>query len=101
MQDSHINHTMYVKVFFAILAVTVLTLIQPYIIGETLQEKVSIQMFLAVIKSSLIILYYMHLKYETKIFKLFVWFTILILITVFALTATDIIFRNQVFDLFN
>ena len=99
-QIENIDSSMYIKVFIAILAVTALTFIQPFVLGETLTQKVSIQMFLAVIKASLIVMYYMHLKYELQILKIFVLFTVLVLLLLFIITATEVIYRDEVFDLF-
>ena len=99
-QAHEMTQSMYIKVFLAILVVTVFTFLQPFILGETLVQKVSIQMFLAIVKSTLIIVYYMHLKYESRILKLFVYFTILVLCLLFIIISSDVIFRDEIFDLF-
>jgi cytochrome c oxidase subunit 4 len=42
----------------------------------------------------------MHLKYETKLFRYIVLFAMVTLGIFFVITATDAIFRNETFDLF-
>ena len=94
------NSAMYLKIFLALFILTVLTLIQPYIINPNLYTTVSIQMFLAIVKTVLIVAYYMHLKYESKLFKMIVLVAIITLSIFFIITATDAIFRNEAFDIF-
>ena len=95
-----ITESMYLKVFFALLALTILTFIQPYILDPNIYETVSIQMFLAIVKTVLIVAYYMHLKYESKLFKVIVLIAVITLSIFFVITASDAIFRNESFDLF-
>jgi cytochrome c oxidase subunit 4 len=100
-ESSNISHKeMYLKIFYLLVFLTVLTLLQPFIIGDSLQDTVLIQMFLAVIKSILIIAYYMHIKYESKFYKVIVLMAIMVLCIFFIITASDAIFRNESFDLF-
>ncbi len=97
---SQINATMYLKVFIALFILTVLTFLQPYLMSANLYATVSIQMFLAIVKTVLIVAYYMHLKYESKLFKTIVIIAVITLSIFFIITATDAIFRNEDFDLF-
>lgn len=94
------NEQMYLKVFLALLGLTILTFLQPYIISSDLYITVSMQMFLAIIKTTLIVAYYMHLKYESILFKLIVLVAVVTLSIFFIITATDAIFRNESFDMF-
>lgn len=91
---------MYLKILYVLLALTVLTFIQPYILDPSLTQTVIVQMFLAVVKGVLIVAYYMHIKYESKLFKIIVIIAIVVLAIFFIITATDAIFRNELFDLF-
>ena len=105
LQSKQIEHqdigaSMYFKIFLALLALTFLTFLQPFIIDESLYSTVSIQMFLAIVKTFLIVAYYMHLKYESKLFKLIVLVAVITLSIFFIITATDAIFRNETFDMF-
>ena len=95
-----VTATMYFKIFIALVILTLLTFAQPYIIGKELHQTVSIQMFLAILKSVLIVGYYMHLKYESRLFKVIVLVALVTLSIFFIITATDAIFRNETFDLF-
>lgn len=95
-----INAQMYLKIFVALLFLTVLTFLQPYIIHDSLQGTVWIQMFIAVLKTILIVAYYMHLKYESTLFKAIVFIAVVTLSIFFIITASDAIFRNETFDLF-
>ena len=101
IEPSHdIDAKLYYKIFLMLLSLTILTFLQPLIISESLYSTVSIQMFLALIKTFLIVAYYMHLKYESKLFKLIVLVAVVTLSIFFIITATDAIFRNETFDMF-
>lgn len=97
---SEINSQMYLKIFLALLALTILTFVQPFLISSNLYATVIVQMFLAIIKTVLIVAYYMHLKYESKLFKMIVLVAVVTLGIFFVITASDAIFRNESFDLF-
>ena len=91
---------MYLKIFFALIALTLLTFAQPYIISGSISQTVIIQLFIATIKAVLIGSYYMHLKYETPLFRYIVLIALVTLTIFFVITATDAVFRNETFDLF-
>lgn len=95
-----IGQSLYFKIFLALLFLTVLTFLQPYIINESLQQTVILQMFIAFLKSFFIVAYYMHLKYESKLFKVIVLVALITLSIFFIITATDAVFRGEEFDLF-
>lgn len=92
---------MYQKILYVLIGLTVLTFIQPYILSPSLNDTVVIQMFLATVKSILIVAYYMHIKYESRLFKIIVIMAVVVLAIFFIITATDAIFRNELFDYFN
>ncbi len=98
--DLDITASLYYRIFLALLALTILTFLQPFIISESLYSTVSIQMFLALIKTFFIVAYYMHLKYESMLFKVIVLVAVVTLCIFFIITATDAIFRNETFDMF-
>ena len=54
---------------------------------------VGIAMFIACIKASLVLLYFMHLKFDQLIFKLFAGMVFLLLAIVFIITFFDYLFR--------
>lgn len=95
-----IDAKLYYKIFLLLLALTILTFIQPLIIHESIHATVSIQMLLALVKTIIIVAYYMHLKYESKLFKVIVLVAVVTLSIFFIITATDAIFRNESFDMF-
>lgn len=90
----------YIKIFIALVILTALTFLQPFILPSSLHETVVMQIFIACIKTILIVSYYMHLKYETALFRYIVLFAVVTLSIFFIITATDAIFRNETFDLF-
>ena len=99
--DLHVvDLNMYLKIFILLLILTILTFLQPFILSPSLTETVVVQMFLAIAKSAIIVAYYMHLKYESKLFKIIVLVAVVVLLIFFIITASDAIFRNEPFDLF-
>lgn len=92
--------SMYLKIFILLLFLTFLTFVQPFIIPTDVSNTVGIQMLLSLSKAVLIISYYMHLKYESRLFKYIVYFAVITLSIFFIITATDAIFRNEPFDMF-
>ena len=54
---------------------------------------IAVAMFIACIKASLVLLYFMHLKFDQLIFKVFAGMVILLLIVVFIITFFDYLFR--------
>ncbi len=92
--------SMYFKIFVLLIVLTILTFLQPYVLPGNINDTVSAQLFIALIKSILIGSYYMHLKYESALFKNIVLMAIVVLAIFFIITATDAIYRNESFDLF-
>ena len=91
---------MYFKIFVVLIILTLLTFAQPYIISGSIRQTVIMQLFIATIKAVLIGSYYMHLKYEAPLFRYIVLMALVTLTIFFVITATDAIFRNETFDLF-
>ncbi len=54
---------------------------------------IAVAMFIACIKASLVLLYFMHLKFDALIFKIFAGMVILLLAVVFVITFFDYLFR--------
>jgi len=95
-----LTESLFIKVFFALLALTTLTFLQPYFMHQDLSNTIGIQMFIAVVKTFLIGAYYMHLKYEQPLFR---WIVLIALVTLsifFIITSFDAIFRNDINDFF-
>jgi len=98
--NNSMNASMYLKIFILLLILTLLTFLQPYIFPAQLMGTVISQLVLALLKTSLIVAYYMHLKYETRLFKIIVLVAVVTLGIFFIITATDAFFRNSEFDIF-
>lgn len=90
----------YIKIFIALIILTALTFLQPFILPSNVSNTVLMQLFISCLKTILIVSYYMHLKYETALFRYIVLFAVVTLSIFFIITATDAIFRNETFDLF-
>lgn len=54
---------------------------------------IAVAMFVACVKASLVLLYFMHLKFDALVFKLFVAMIFLLLVIVFVITFFDYLFR--------
>ncbi len=54
---------------------------------------VGVAMFVACIKASLVLLYFMHLKFDQLVFKIFAAMVFLLLAVVFVITFFDYLFR--------
>jgi cytochrome c oxidase subunit 4 len=54
---------------------------------------VGVAMLIACIKASLVLLYFMHLKFDQLIFKVFAGMVFLLLVIVFIITFFDYLFR--------
>ncbi len=91
---------LFIKVFFALIGLTVLTLLQPYLMHQDLNNTIAIQMFISVIKTFLIGAFYMHLKYEHPLYRWIVLIALVTLTIFFVITSFDAIFRNEINDFF-
>jgi len=54
---------------------------------------VAVAMFVACIKASLVLFYFMHLKFDALVFKVFAGMVFLLLAVVFVITFFDYLFR--------
>lgn len=89
--NHHISYGTYFIVWLTLIGLTVLTVA---IAGVNFG---SIALFLAMtvaaIKSTFVISYFMHIKYDDKIFLVFLILALACLIAIFALTTFDIFLR--------
>jgi len=99
-QNNSLTKSMFIKMFILLTFLTILTLLQPYIISTTLAGVVGIQMFISILKTFIIGAYFMHLKYEVALFKYIVTTALITLAIFFIITAFDAIYRNQTYDFF-
>lgn len=88
------NHPGYITYILVWLALLVFTSITVTIAGIDLSKyTLLIAMFIAAIKSALVINIFMHIKFEEKIFKVFLLLSGMTLLIIFILTFSDFLFR--------
>ncbi len=96
MQKKHEDHRLisygtYIMVWLALLMLTALTVT---IAGLNLRNFAIVAViFIAAFKSMLVLNYFMHLKYESTLFKNMVFIALFTLVIIISLTFTDISFR--------
>jgi len=95
MSEHHDHHIMSVKVASAVLAVLLfLTFVTVAVSKVHLGYfNVVVALALATTKSLFVILFFMHLKYENNMFKLFVFICFLILAIFIGMTFFDVAYR--------
>lgn len=94
MEHSNKNHPGYLTYIFVWLALLVFTSITVTIAGIDLGKyTLFIALFIAAIKSALVINVFMHIKFEEKIFRVFIALSGSTLIIIFVLTFFDFLFR--------
>jgi len=87
----HTGYGGYVFIWLILLGLTVTTVA---IAGIDLGKyTLFVALFIAAIKSGLVINIFMHIKYDDKIFKIFLVVAFLTLMVAFALTSFDIFYR--------
>jgi len=90
-QHHVVNYSTYIMVWLALLILTGLTIT---VAGLNLKNYAIIAaIFIAGFKSTLVLNYFMHLKYETPLFRNMVYVAIFTLVIIIGLTFTDISFR--------
>ncbi|MGE5400638.1 MAG: cytochrome C oxidase subunit IV family protein [Ignavibacteriales bacterium] len=93
-KDSHphiVNYSTYILVWLALLAFTAITVSVAGINfgGITL----AIAVLIAIVKSTLVLNIFMHIKFDDVVFKVFIAIAVLTLTAVFIFTFSDILFR--------
>ncbi len=91
-ETKHIlNYSVYGKVVTALLALTFLTVTVTWIDLSALT--VFIALIIASVKSSLVLTWFMHLKFESRLFRVFLIMVLSIYVLVILLTFADYLFR--------
>lgn len=86
-----VNYTTYVLVWLGLLAFTGLTVtLAGFHFGSI---SVFLVLLVAAVKSTLVLYYFMHLKYEKPLFRNMVFIAIIALAIFIGLTFVDILFR--------
>jgi cytochrome c oxidase subunit 4 len=78
-------------VLIALLVLTVITITVTWIDLSALT--VAVALLIASVKAYIVLTYFMHLKFETSLFRVFVGMVLLIYVLVIGLTLSDYIFR--------
>lgn len=92
--ENHKNHPGYSTYIFVWLALLAFTSITVTVAGINLGSyTMLVALGIAAIKSVLVINIFMHIKFEEKIFKVFLLLSLFTLIVIFILTSFDIIYR--------
>jgi len=87
----HVGYGGYVLIWLILLGLTVTTVA---VAGIDLGNlTLFVALLIAAIKSFLVINIFMHIKFDDKVFKLFVLVALMTLLVAFVLTSTDIFFR--------
>ncbi len=88
--QSH-GYGLYVLVWLGLIALTSITVT---IAGVDFGKlALALAMLIAAIKSSLVINYFMHIKFEEPIFKVFLLLSGMTLLVIFVLTFFDVLYR--------
>ena len=88
------HHPGYATYFFVWLALLAFTSITVTVAGVSLGKyTMLVALGIAAIKSALVINIFMHIKFEEKIFKVFLALSFFTLLIIFILTSFDIIYR--------
>ena len=100
-QEHHpISASVYYNVFFLLIGLTVLTLLQPAIADLNLGSTLIVQLGIAFTKAFLIVAYYMHIKSSSELFKKLIYTTVVLWIVLYTLMAIDTYYRYTPNDLF-
>lgn len=85
----------YFAVFGALLVLTVLTVVVS-VIGLPQPTAIIVAMVVALIKASLVVLWFMHLKFDDRFYSLIFVISILFLVLFFVFTSLDVLSRGKV-----
>jgi len=85
------SYRTYGIILVILLFLTALTITVTWVDAGSLS--IGVAMFIACIKASLVLLYFMHLKFDQLIFKIFAGMVFLLLAVVFVITFFDYLFR--------
>jgi cytochrome c oxidase subunit 4 len=91
MAEQRVPVRLYVAVFVALLALTALTVVAAY--AELGALSVPVAVGIAVLKASLVVLYFMHLRYETRLVMLWAASGLVFLVILVAITVGEVMGR--------
>jgi len=85
----------YFAVFGSLLVLTVLTVLVS-VIGLPAPASIIVAMVVAIIKATLVVLWFMHLKFDDRFYSLIFVISIFFLVLFFVFTSMDVLSRGQV-----
>ncbi|MCX7907971.1 MAG: cytochrome C oxidase subunit IV family protein [Ignavibacteria bacterium] len=95
MEKEHNTHLIpygtYVLVWISLVSLTVLTVTMAGV--DFGRIALFLALLIAAVKSTLVINYFMHIKFDDAIFRVFLFVALATLASIFILTSTDIFFR--------
>lgn len=94
MSQHILSVKVYITIFFALLVFTVLTTWVAFIDLGPLNDAVALG--IAIVKALLVILYFMHVRYSSKLTWVFIATGFLFLIILFAFTMSDVLTRELI-----
>lgn len=83
------SSSVYIKVFIMLTILTGLTLLQPVMIHMDYAPTMTVQMIIAFVKMTLVVLYYMHIKGASSIYKKMIFAVLLLIVVLSTFTAID------------
>ncbi|RME82837.1 MAG: cytochrome-c oxidase [Planctomycetota bacterium] len=90
-EHHEVSYATYVIIWVGLLVLTCLTVAAAAVnLGKF---NVVLALLIAMVKSSLVVLFFMHLRYERPLFKFFFLICLFTLTVIIGLTFTDTIFR--------
>ena len=92
MSDHVVTKKTYYAIFSALLVGTALTVVMAFV--NLHNFNIIVAMLIAGVKASLVILFFMHVKYTTRLTKLFVSIGFIWLFIMIAITMTDYLTRD-------
>jgi cytochrome c oxidase subunit 4 len=90
----HVSLQTYLVVFAALMVLLVLTVVAAFKIHIGHHGNILLALFIAVVKAALVVLYFMHVKYASRLTKIFVVAGFVWLGIMFALTFSDYLTRD-------
>ena len=95
----NLNLKTYLNIFYLIVAITIISLAQPFVVDLNLASQFSIQLFFATCKAFLIVAYYMHVKMDVVLIRVFMYFSLSLLASFFIIFFIDTYYRAGI-DIF-
>jgi cytochrome c oxidase subunit 4 len=89
-----LNYGLYISVWLGLIALTMTTVALSGMNFASLTVPIAIA--IAVAKSVMVAGYFMHVKFDSKIFKIFIAVCIVIFLTMIVLTFFDLTFRTDI-----